>query len=194
VDKDGNAVSVTYTLNEWFGARVTAAGTGVLLNDEMDDFTSKVGVPNLFGLIQGEANSIAPGKAPLSSMSPTIVLKDGRTVMVVGSPGGSRIITAVAQAILNVIDYGMNIQEAVDAPRFHQQWLPETTNVENFALSPDTRRILEEKGQRFSHPQPANHVSAILVGAPSLGGKPVGNNRFYGANDPRRNTGLAEGY
>jgi gamma-glutamyltranspeptidase/glutathione hydrolase len=194
VDKDGNAVSVTYTLNEWFGARVTAAGTGVLLNDEMDDFTAKVGVPNLYGLVQGQANSIAPTKTPLSSMSPTIVLKDGKTVMVVGTPGGSRIITAVAHTILNVIDYGMNVQEAVDATRFHQQWLPETTNVENFALSPDTRKLLEEKGQKFSGPQPANHLSAILVGAPSLGGKPVGNNRFYGANDPRRNSGLAAGY
>ncbi|MEP7069759.1 MAG: gamma-glutamyltransferase, partial [Usitatibacter sp.] len=129
-----------------------------------------------------------------SSMSPTIVLKDGKTVMVVGTPGGSRIITAVTHTILNAIDYGMNVQEAVDATRFHQQWLPETTNVENFALSPDTRKLLEEKGHRFSGPQPANHVSAILVGAPSLGGKPIGNNRFYGANDPRRNTGLAAGY
>jgi gamma-glutamyltranspeptidase/glutathione hydrolase len=194
VDKDGNAVSVTYTLNDWFGARVTAAGTGVLLNNEMDDFTAKVGVPNLYGLVQGQANSIAPTKTPLSSMSPTIVLKDGKTVMVVGTPGGSRIITAVTHTILNVIDYGMNVQEAVDAPRFHQQWLPETTNVENFALSPDTRRLLEEKGQKFSGPQSPNHVSAILVGAPSLGGKPVGKNRLYGANDPRKNTGLAAGY
>ncbi len=194
VDKDGNAVSVTYTLNEWFGARVTAAGTGVLLNDEMDDFAAKVGVPNLYGLVQGQANSIAPTKTPLSSMSPTIVLKDGKTVMVVGAPGGSRIITGVAHTILNVIDYGMNVQEAVDAPRFHQQWLPETTNVESFALSPDTRKLLEEKGQKFSGPQQANRLSAILVGAPTLGGEPVGNNRFYGANDPRRNGGLAAGY
>jgi gamma-glutamyltranspeptidase / glutathione hydrolase len=194
VDKDGNAASVTYTLNEWFGARVTAAGTGVLLNDEMDDFTSKPGVPNLYGLVQGEANSIAPGKTPLSSMSPTIVLKEGKPVMVVGTPGGSRIITAVLHTIINVIDYGMNIQEAVDAPRFHQQWLPETTNIEMFALSPDTKKLLEEKGHKFGHPQPANHISAILIGAPSLGGKPVANNRFYGANDPRRNTGLALGY
>src|SRR5580765_409897 len=194
VDKFGNAVSVTYTLNDWFGARVTAAGTGVLLNDEMDDFTSKIGVPNLYGLVQGEANAIAPGKRPLSSMSPTIVTKDGKPVMVVGTPGGSRIITAVMLTILNVIDYGMDIQEAVDAPRFHQQWLPETTNVETFGLSPDTRKILEGMGHKFSDPQPANHVAAILVGAPSLGGKPVGKNRFYGANDPRRNSGLALGY
>ena len=194
IDKQGNAVSVTYTLNDWFGARVTAAKTGVLLNDEMDDFTSKIGVPNLYGLVQGEANAIAPGKRPLSSMSPTIVTKDGQPVMVIGTPGGSRIITAVLHTILNVVDYGMNVQEAVDAPKFHQQWLPETTNVDNFALSPDTRKILEGWGQKFSGPQPVNHLAAILVGAPTLGGKPVGKNRYYGANDPRRNTGLALGY
>jgi gamma-glutamyltranspeptidase/glutathione hydrolase len=194
VDKDGNAVSVTYTLNDWFGAKVMAPGTGVLLNDEMDDFTAKVGVPNLYGLVQGQANSIAPGKTPLSSMSPTIVTKDGKPVMVVGTPGGSRIITAVLLTILNVVDYDMDIQEATDAPRFHQQWLPETTNLERFAVSPDTRKILEGMGHKFGDAQPANHVAAIIVGAPSLGGKPVGNNRYYGANDPRRNTGLAAGY
>jgi len=194
VDKDGNAVSVTYTLNDWFGAKVTAAGTGVLLNDEMDDFTVKVGVPNLYGLVQGQANSVAPGKTPLSSMSPTIVTQGGKTVMVVGTPGGSRIITAVLHTILNVVDYDMDIQAAVDAPRFHQQWLPETTNIERFALSPDTRKLLEGMGHKFGNPQPANHVAAILVGAPSLKGKPVGANRYYGANDPRRNSGLALGY
>src|SRR6187399_3073580 len=189
VDKWGNAASVTYTLNDWFGAKVTAGKTGVLLNNEMDDFTAKIGVPNLYGLVQGEANAIAPGKRPLSSMSPTIVTKDGKPVMVVGTPGGSRIITVVVLTILNVIDYGMDIQEAVDAPRFHQQWLPEVTNVETFALSPDTRKILEGMGHKFSDPQPANHVVAILVGAPSLGGKPRGKYRYYSANDPRRGTG-----
>lgn len=194
VDRWGNAVGVTYTLNDWFGARVTAAGTGILLNDEMDDFTVKVGVPNLYGLVQGEANSIAPGKRPLSSMSPTIVTRDGKPVLVLGSPGGSRIITAVLLTILNVVDYDMNLQEAVDAPRFHQQWLPEATNVENFALSPDTRKILEGMGHKLAGPQPPNHVTAVLVGAPSLNGKPVGANRYYGANDPRRDTGLALGY
>src|SRR5689334_9903187 len=193
-DKDGNAVSVTYTLNDWFGAKVTAAKTGVLLNDEMDDFTAKVGVPNLYGLVQGEAKAIAPGKRPLSSMSPTIMSRDGKPVMVTGTPGGSRIITVVVHTILNVVDYGMNVQEAVDAPRFHQQWLPEVTNVEVNALSPDTRKILTDMGHKLGNPQPANHVAAILVGAPSLGGKPVGKNRFYGANDPRRNTGLAQGF
>ncbi|KLN55108.1 gamma-glutamyltransferase [Variovorax paradoxus] len=193
-DQQGNAVSVTYTLNDWFGAKVTADKTGVLLNNEMDDFTSKIGVPNMYGLVQGEANAIAPGKRPLSSMSPTIVSKDGKPVFVVGTPGGSRIITAVLHTILNVVDYGMNVQEAVDAPRFHQQWLPDVTNVETFAISPDTRKILTDMGHNLGVPQPANHLAAIIVGAPSLGGKPVGANRFYGANDPRRNTGLAAGY
>ncbi|PZP98122.1 MAG: gamma-glutamyltransferase [Variovorax paradoxus] len=194
-DKWGNAVSVTYTLNDWFGAKVTAAGTGVLLNNEMDDFTVKVGVPNLYGLVQGEANAIAPGKRPLSSMSPTIVTgKDGQPLMVVGTPGGSRIITAVLHTILNVLDYGMTVQEAVDAPRFHQQWLPAPTNVEARMLSPDTRRILEGWGHQFAGPQPANHLAVILVGAPALDGKPVPGKRYFGANDPRRNTGLAAGY
>jgi len=194
VDKFGNAVAVTYTLNDWFGAKVTAAGTGVLLNNEMDDFTVKIGVPNLYGLVQGEANAIAPGKRPLSSMSPTIITQAGKPVMVVGTPGGSRIITAVTHTILNVIDYGMNVQEAVDAPRFHQQWLPDLTNVDTFAISPDTRKILLEMGHKLGPPQPGSHLTAILVGAPSLGGKPSGSNHFYGANDPRRNSGLALGY
>ena len=163
-------------MNDWFGAKVTAAKTGILLNDEMDDFTAKLGVPNLYGLVQGEANSITPGKRPLSSMSPTIVSRDGKPVMVIGTPGGSRIITVVVLCILNVIDYGMNIQEAIDAPRFHQQWLPETTNVEIFALSPDTRKILVDMGHKLGDPQPASHLAGILVGAPSLTGKPVGKN------------------
>lgn len=193
-DQWGNAVSVTYTLNDWFGAKVTAAKTGVLLNNEMDDFTAKVGVPNLYGLIQGEANAIAPGKRPLSSMSPTIVTRDGKPVMVVGTPGGSRIITAVMLTMLNAIDYGMNVQEAVDAPRFHHQWMPDVTNVEPYALSPDTRKLLQGMGHNLAAPHPANHLAAIIIGAPSLEGKPVGKNRFYGANDPRRNTGLAAGY
>jgi gamma-glutamyltranspeptidase / glutathione hydrolase len=193
-DGAGNAVAVTYTLNDWFGARVTAGGTGVMLNNEMDDFTSKVGVPNLYGLVQGENNKIEPGKRPLSSMSPTIVLRDGRPWMILGTPGGSRIITAVTLTMLNVIDYGMDLQEAVDAPRIHQQWLPEETFVEARAISPDTRAILEGMGHRLTVPQPENHVAAILIGAPALNGKPVGTNRFYGAIDPRRSTGLALGY
>lgn len=187
-------MSVTYTLNDWFGAKVTAAHTGVLLNNEMDDFTAKIGVANQFGLVQGEANAIAPGKRPLSSMSPAIVTKDGKPVMVLGTPGGSRITTTVLLTILNVIDYGMDMQQAVDAPRFHQQWLPDVTNIEPDAISPETRKTLEGWGQKFGPPQEANHVAAILIGEPSLGGKVVGKNRFYGANDMRRGTGLALGY
>ncbi len=193
-DHWGNAVAVTYTLNNWFGAEVTAAGTGVLLNDEMDDFTIKLGVPNMYGLVQGQANAIAPGKRPLSSMSPTIVTRDGKPVMVLGTPGGSRIITAVVETIINAVDYGMNAQESVDAPRFHQQWLPDVTNVEPYALSPDTRKILVDMGHNLGAQLPANHLAVIIVGAPSLGGQPTDGNRFYGANDPRRNTGLALGY
>jgi gamma-glutamyltranspeptidase/glutathione hydrolase len=206
-DRFGNAVSVTYTLNDWFGAHVVAAGTGVLLNDEMDDFTSKVGVPNMYGLLQGSANAIAPGKRPLSSMTPTIVSREGKPVLVVGTPGGSRITTVVLQIIVNVIDYGMNIQEAVDAPRFHQQWRPEATEVEEFALSPDTRKLLLAMGHKFAGPQPDNHAAAILIGAPRLSEPPghverahrggpaqAAEDRFFGANDPRRGIGLALGY
>jgi gamma-glutamyltranspeptidase/glutathione hydrolase len=195
VDKDGNAVAVTYTLNDWFGAAVTAEGTGVLLNNEMDDFTSKPGVPNSFGLVQGEANAIAPGKRPLSSMSPTIVTRQGKPVLVLGSPGGSRIITAVLHTIINVVDYDMDVQEAVDAPRFHQQWQPQETSMERFALGPETRIALERMGHRFHVlSRPVNHVAAIMIGAPTLKGKPVANNRYYGANDSRGRTGLALGY
>ena len=194
VDGQGNAVSVTYTLNDRFGAKVTVASTGILLNDEMDDFTVKLGVSNLYGLVQGQPNSITPGKRPLSSMSPTIVSRDGKPVMVIGAAGGSRIITVIVHCILNVIDYGMNIQEAIDAPRFHQQWLPDTTNVEPFALSPDTRKLLLGMGHRFGDSHPAGRAAGILIGAPSLGAKPRGNERFYGADDPRRETGLASGY
>lgn len=194
VDQWGNAVDVTYTLNGWFGARVMARGSGVLLNDEMDDFTAKTGAPNMFGLVQGENNAIGPGRRPLSSMSPTILTRDGKPVMVLGTPGGSRIITAVLLTILNAVDYGMNVQEAVDAPRFHQQWLPETTGVEKFALSPDTRKLLEAMGHKFTGPPSSGHVTAIVIGAPTLGGQPVAPYRYYGANDPRRNTGLALGY
>jgi gamma-glutamyltranspeptidase/glutathione hydrolase len=194
VDNEGNAVAVTYTLNESFGARVVAEGTGMLLNDEMDDFTVKLGEPNLYGLVQGEQNAIAPGKTPLSSMSPTIVLRDGKPSLVVGTPGGSQIITAVLQVILNVIDYGMTVQEAVDAPRIHQQWLPETTRAESFALPPDARAALEAMGHRFSGRPGGVHVAAILMGAPALDGKPIAGARFYGANDSRHPHGLAAGY
>ena len=194
IDREGNAVAVTYTLNRWFGARVVAPGTGVLLNDEMDDFTTKPGAANLSGLVQGQANVIAPGKRPLSSMSPTIVSKDGKPVLVLGTPGGSRIPTVVLHGILNVIDYGMDIQEAVDAPRFHQQWHPLTTLCEPYALSPDTQRILAAMGHQLVFSQPQNQLAAIFVGAPALGAPPVADQRYYGANDPRRRTGLAAGY
>ena len=194
VDRFGNAVSVTYTLNDWFGAKVAAAGTGVLLNNEMDDFAIKVGVPNLYGLVQGQANAIAPGKRPLSSMSPTIVTKDGKPVMVLGTPGGSRIITTVLHGIVNVVDYGMNAQEAVDAPRFHHQLLPDRTSMEPYAFSPDTARMLQAMGHQLVTVSPINQLELILVGAPSLGGMPSGTNRYYGANDPRHETGLALGY
>jgi gamma-glutamyltranspeptidase/glutathione hydrolase len=194
IDSAGNAVSVTYTLNDWFGARVVAAGTGVLLNDVMDDFTPNPAAADVYGAVQGDANAIAPGKTPRSSMSPTIVTKDGKPVLILGTPGGSRIITTVLQTILNVVDFQMNIQEAVDAPRIHHQWLPDVTSTERFALSPDTRRVLESMGHRFENSEPTNHVAAILVGAPSLGGTAIARNRFYGANDPRGGTGLALGY
>jgi gamma-glutamyltranspeptidase/glutathione hydrolase len=194
IDNAGNAVSLTYTLNDWFGAKVVASGTGVLMNDEMDDFAPNPGATNPDGAIQGDANSIAPGKTPLSSMTPTILTRDGKPVLVLGTPGGARIITTVLQTIVNVVDFGMDIQEAVDATRIHHQWMPDVTRTEPYALSPDTRKLLEGMGYRFENSEPANHVAAIIVGAPSLSGKPVGRNRYYGANDPRGGTGLAAGY
>jgi gamma-glutamyltranspeptidase/glutathione hydrolase len=194
IDDAGNAVSMTYTLNDWFGAKVVATGTGVLMNDEMDDFTPNPDVANTYGSFRGNANAIAPGKTPLSSMSPTIVTKDDKPILVLGTPGGSRIITTVLQTILNLVDFQMNIQEAVDAPRIHQQWLPDMTKTEPYALSPDTRRVMESMGHRFENSEPANHVDAIIVGAPSLGGTAIGRNKYYGANDPRGGTGLALGH
>jgi gamma-glutamyltranspeptidase / glutathione hydrolase len=145
VDAEGNAVSVTTTLNDWFGSRVTADGLGFLLNDEMDDFSSKPGAPNSDGLIQGSANAVGPGKRPLSSMTPTIVVRDGKAVMVLGSPGSSKIITTVANVFMAVVDYGMNIQEAVNAPRFHNQWMPDVVDVEKW-FSPDTVNDLRQMG------------------------------------------------
>ena len=145
VDAEGNAVAVTTTLNDWLGSRVTAEGLGFLMNDEMDDFSSKPGVPNADGLIQGAANAIGPGKRPLSSMTPTIVVRDGKAFLVLGSPGSSKIITTVANVLMGVVDYGMNIQEAVNAPRFHNQWLPDVLNVERW-FSPDTVQALRKMG------------------------------------------------
>ena len=206
VDQAGNAVSVTYTINGFFGAYAMAPGTGVLLNDEMDDFTIKPGVPNLFGLVQGTANSIAPGKRPLSSMAPTIVTKDGHTVLVLGSPGGSRIITITLETMLNVIDYGMQPQEAVDAPRIHHQWLPDEVAVEPYALSPDTQKLLEGMGYKIVTQVPWGAAEVIEVGpaAPAAGPESSGNDAsrtgalrpglIYGANDDRRPAGAAVGY
>ncbi len=148
VDAEGNAVSVTTTLNDSFGSRVTAEGLGFLLNDEMDDFAAKQGVPNNYGLIQGPANAIGPGKRPLSAMTPTIVLKDGKLFLVLGSPGGPRIITIVANILIGVVDFSLDIQEAVNAPRFHNQWLPDQIMVED-RLSPDTMKLLSSKGHKL---------------------------------------------
>src|ERR1700735_3883810 len=145
VDADGDAVAVTTTINAWFGSQVTADGLGFLLNDEMDDFSAKPGVPNADGLIQGAANAIGPGKRPLSSMTPTMVVHEGKTILVLGSPGSSKIITTVANVLMGVVDYGMNIQEAVNAPRFHNQWLPDVVNVEKW-FSPDTITALQKMG------------------------------------------------
>jgi gamma-glutamyltranspeptidase/glutathione hydrolase len=194
VDAQGNAVSLTYTLNDWFGARLTPAGTGILLNDEMDDFSSKPGVPNMFGLVEGTNNAIAPGKRPLSSMTPTIVLHDGKLAMVVGTPGGSRIPSAVLEVIMNVIDYRMTLQEAVDAPRIHQQWMPDKTFFEHDGLSADTIAALEAKGHKLEEMPYGNQIAAILVGAPAIGAKPLGKDRLYGSIDPRLNVGDVEGY
>ncbi len=184
IDRDGNAASVTYTLNGSFGALVAAPGTGVLLNDEMDDFTVKPGIPNQFGLVQGGNNAIAPGKRPLSSMTPTIVLKDGKPFLVLGSPGGARIITATLEAALNVIDYGMAPQAAVDAPRLHYQGAPDVLFLEPEALSADTQKILRAYGYRLQEQPPWCAVELIEVGR----------GVFYGANDDRRPAGAAAGY
>ena len=194
VDKDRNAVSLTYTLNDWFGAHVTAAGTGILLNDEMDDFSAKPGAPNMYGLVEGANNAVAPGKRPLSSMTPTIVTKDGQLFMVVGTPGGSRIPSAVIETISNVIDFGMTVTEAVDAPRVHHQWLPDEIGYEPFGLSADTIAKLEAMGHKVVPMEQGNHVAAILVGAPAIGAKPLGHQILYGAIDPRLNLGDVEGY
>jgi gamma-glutamyltranspeptidase / glutathione hydrolase len=163
-DEQGNVVAVTYTLNAGYGSGVTVPGAGFLLNDEMDDFAAKPGSPNLFGLVQGEANSIAPSRRPLSSMVPTIVLKDGKPFMVLGAPGGSRIITAVLQVMLNVIDFGMNIQDAIDLPRVHHQWKPDRLDIER-GISPDTIVLLKKAGYNIEEAKPVviARVEAILL-------------------------------
>ncbi|KQT54287.1 gamma-glutamyltranspeptidase [Aureimonas sp. Leaf454] len=198
IDDAGNAVAVTYTLNGSFGAGVMAPGTGILLNNEMDDFTIKPGVPNLYGLVQGEANAIEPKKSPLSSMSPTIVSRDGKPFMVIGSPGGSRIITITLEAILNVVDHGMNLQEAIDAPRIHHQWLPDKVYMEPNALSPDTRRLLAGMGYDVAVDPDWTiwgEAAGILVGGASLAQSEAGTGaRYTGAIDSRATAGKALGY
>ena len=206
VDAAGNAVAVTYTLNDLFGVRKVAAGTGILMNNEMDDFTSKPGVANTYGLVQGAANAVAPGKTPLSSMAPTIVTRDGKVAMVIGSPGGARIITIVLEAIINAVDHGMTVQEAVDAPRIHHQWLPDTIYAERFALSPDTRALLEGKGHKITDGRPWGLAEGVIVGGPALeraaegngaGSLPVGvmpeGGALFGGHDARGGAGAAVG-
>jgi len=185
VDAEGNAVAVTYTLNGGYGNGITVPGLGFLLNNEMDDFASKPGVPNMFGLVQGEANTIAPGKRPLSSMTPTIVLKDGKFFMALGAPGGSRISTAVLQVILNVVDFGMNVQDAIDAPRFHHQWLPDKLSLER-GISPDTVAILKSRGYDVDYAPGVvlAQVAAILGDGGWL----------QGGSDGRSAAGKAAGY
>lgn len=193
VDAAGTIVSNTYTLNDSYGAGVTAKGTGILLNNEMDDFTSKVGVPNDYGLIQGEANAIAPKKRPLSSMTPTIVLKDGKPYFAVGSPGGPTIINTVLHVILNVVDFDMSIQQAVDAPRFHHQWLPDEIFWEEFGINPDTRAILETMGHSFRAIPGMNRTVPGTIGDAQGVMVEPGTGMRLGASDPRLG-GVPVGY
>jgi gamma-glutamyltranspeptidase/glutathione hydrolase len=185
VDKDGNAVANTYTLNGAYGSGVTIPGAGILMNNEMDDFASKPGVPNSYGLIQGEANCIAPGKRPLSAMTPTIVLRDGKLFMVLGSPGGPTIINTVLETIVNVIDYGMTIQEAVDAPRIHHQWMPDRLVLERTGFADDVVQALRARGHNVEVRDSIGDCQAILID-PQSGVR-------LGAADPRSD-GRAAGY
>jgi gamma-glutamyltranspeptidase/glutathione hydrolase len=184
VDKQGNAVAVTYTLNTYFGSGIVAGNSGILMNNEMDDFSAKPGTPNVYGLVGGEANAVQPAKRPLSSMSPTIVAKGGKTWLVTGSPGGSRIITTVLQMVVNSIDFGMNVAEATNAPRFHHQWLPDQLRVEK-GFSPDTLRLLETKGQHVKVLPSMGSTQSIMIGPDGM---------LYGASDPRSIDDLSAGY
>jgi gamma-glutamyltranspeptidase/glutathione hydrolase len=186
VDRYGNAVAVTYTLNFLFGIRQIAGDSGFFLNDEMDDFTSKPGVANAAGLVQGKVNQVEPGKRPLSSMTPTIVMRGGKPLLVTGSPGDATIISTTLQSILDVVDYGMNVQQAVNAPRMHQQWYPQEVWIESGLLSPGSRRKLEKMGYRFRTIHAMGADEAILID-PKTG-------ELEGANDRRRPAGLAAGY
>jgi gamma-glutamyltranspeptidase/glutathione hydrolase len=183
MDREGNVVSNTYTINFSYGSGIMVPGTGILLNNEMDDFSAKPGVPNAYGLIGGAANAIEPAKRPLSSMTPTIVFKDGRPFLATGSPGGSRIITTVLQIIMNVVDHGMNVQAATNAPRVHHQWLPDELRVEQ-GLGPDTLRALEALGHKVTVKNAMGSTQSIRRGAQG----------FYGASDPRRPGALTLGY
>ena len=183
MDRQGNVVSNTTTINFGYGAGIVAAGTGILLNNEMDDFSAKPGVPNAYGLIGGEANAIGPAKRPLSSMTPTIVMKDGAPFLATGSPGGSRIITTTVQLIMNVIDHGMNVAAATNATRVHHQWLPDELRVEP-GLSPDTLRLLAAKGHRVVVKNAMGSTQSIMRTADG----------FLGASDPRRPGALTLGY
>lgn len=197
VDAAGNVASCTYTLNGLFGSGVTAAGTGVLLNNEMDDFTSKIGVKNMFGLLQSEANAIAPGKRPLSAMTPTVVLKDGKPYLVTGSPGGPTIINTVLLIVTNVIDHRMRVTQAVDAPRFHHQWQPDVLNHEPFLTSADTYDLLAAKGHIFA-------TRKLYANEPEAAGRYQGDaetilidpatGRYLGVNDLRSPDSGAVGY
>ncbi|SUC34555.1 Gamma-glutamyltranspeptidase precursor [Providencia rustigianii] len=206
VDDKGNAVSTTYTINGRFGSVVIPPGTGFFLNDEMDDFTTKVGEKNMYGLVQGERNSIAPGKRPLSSMSPTIVTKDGKVFLVLGSPGGSRIISITLQTALNIIDHGMPPQEAVNAPRIHHQWLPDEVYYEQRGVSKDSLALLDKMGYKMVEQTPWGAAELIMIGIPDGAGvsaKSSGNDSavsgkvregfIYGSNDVRRPAGSAVG-
>jgi gamma-glutamyltranspeptidase/glutathione hydrolase len=185
VDAQGGAAALTTTINGGFGAAVVVSGAGFLLNDEMDDFAAEPGKPNMFGLVQGEANAIAPGKRPLSSMTPTIVVKDGKLFMTAGAPGGSRISTAVLQVILNVIDFGMNVQDAIDAPRVHHQWQPDKLSLER-GISPDTVALLKSRGYDVDYAPGV--VLAQVAAIVSDGGW------LQGGSDGRSAMGKAAGY
>ena len=193
IDKWGTAVSVVYTLNDWFGSKVVAPGTGIVLNNEMDDFAAKPGAPNEDGLVTGENNQILPGKAPLSSMTPTIMSRpDGRTVLIIGSFGSGTIITSIAQSIVNLVDYHMTIQEAVDAPRVHQQWLPDSIEFDKGAITDGVGLELQAMGYDLSEGTQAGASEAILVGGETLTRKSDG--KYYGANDRRAPVGAAVGW
>lgn len=187
VDSEGNAAANTYTINDSYGSGATVKGAGFLLNDEMDDFASAPGVPNNYGLIQGEANAIAPGKRPLSSMTPTMVLKDGQLYLVLGSPGGPTIINTVMETIVNVLDFGMSAQQAVAAPRFHHQWLPDEIKWEPMGLNPDARFVLEKMGHKFAR------FGASMGSCHAIFIEPSSGNRIAGV-DSRISSSGAAGY